>query len=115
MTAREIRQVDPDAIEVGVKIHTEMFRQRMSQQELAVRLGLTQVSVSRKLRGLTGITVPELMQIGRVLGVDPADLLPREADLVLLPRLDSNQQPSGYQSPEVTAAVLDLFTGERVA
>ena len=136
MSAQDIRELDPYAVELGVKIHTQMFRQRMSQQQLAVRLGLTQAGISRKLRGLTSVTVPELIQIGRILGVDPADLLPREADLVLLPRLDSNQQPSGYQHLQVSAlpehcpvcgyrhrewchedaaTVVDLFTRERVA
>ena len=114
-TQRHEPELDPIAVELGIQIKTAMFRHKVTGQQIANALGIGRATVSQKLQGKVGITVPELMTIGRVLGTDPANLLPREADLVLLPRLDSNQQPSGYQSPEVTAPVLDLFTGERVA
>lgn len=85
---------------VGAAVHQHMWLRRMSQAEMGRALGVSQSVVSKKLRGMTGISLTELMTIGRVLGVDPADLLPRGAEW--LPRLDSNQQPSGYPSPVVS-------------
>ena len=51
--------------------------------------------MQKKLRGSVPITVDELVKLAGVLGTDPRDLLPR---------LDSNQQPSGYAYPLVVAA-----------
>lgn len=62
------------------------------------------------MRGSQPITVDDVLEIAEALGVSPKGLLG-----ALLPRLDSNQQPSGYQQLQVSAPVVDFFTRERVA
>jgi transcriptional regulator with XRE-family HTH domain len=83
--------------EVGALIHQLMFRRRVTQTQLAAELGIGQSTISAKLHGKVGVSIEDLYTIARVLDVDPGDLLPR---------LDSNQQPSGYRFPQVMARVL---------
>lgn len=61
---------------VGERIHQIMWRERISQARVAETLGLTQSSVSKRLRGATPWTLDELLAIARILNVSPADLLP---------------------------------------
>jgi len=74
-----------------------MWRQRLSQTALGPVMGIGQSGVSKKLRGLTPWTVVDLYAAASLLGVEAADLLPR---------LDSNQQPSGYTQSEVSGATI---------
>lgn len=101
MTIMQTNEDDSDALaaELGVVIQSMMFRRRVTQRQLGAALGISQPSVSAKLRGKVPVTVPELCMIARVLDVNPGDLLP------VLPQLDSNQQPFGYTSSLVSAAV----------
>lgn len=88
------QHTEPDLnVETGVLIHTHMFRQRITQAQVAAALGIGQSTVSAKLRGKVAITVTELMRIARLLGVQPGDLLPYQ---------DSNLEPSGYWYPQVS-------------
>ncbi|WP_183593904.1 helix-turn-helix domain-containing protein [Nocardioides soli] len=82
------------ADEVGARIHQLMWRKRITQVQLGRALGIGQSTAGKKVRGETSITIPELMKIARLLDVEPGDLLP-PLEEVTLPRLDSNQQPSG--------------------
>lgn len=71
---------------VAAEVRAEMARQRMTATKLSRRMGVTDMWLSRRLRGDVGITIDELDEIARALGVPWWRLLPR---------LDSNQQPSG--------------------
>lgn len=69
-----------EAVELGVRIKTAMFRQGVSGQQLGDALGIGRSTVSQKLHGRVGITVPELLVIADVLGMAPGDLLPELCD-----------------------------------
>jgi DNA-binding Xre family transcriptional regulator len=93
-----------EAAEIGANIHQLMWRKRVTQQDAGRAIGVTQATMSRKIRGAVPITAVELMKIARLLDVEPGDLL-------TLPRLDSNQQPSGYLFTQVRphpCVVVDL-------
>lgn len=60
---------------VGEKVHSLMWRKRISQQALAKALGTTQSSVSKKVHGARPFTLDELMTTATVLGVKPSELL----------------------------------------
>lgn len=62
---------------VGERIHAEMWRRRVTQRELGARIGVSQSTLSKKLRGQVPVTVTELVAISEVLGVEAADLLPQ--------------------------------------
>lgn len=70
---------------LGERVHQEMWRRRVSQTTMAPFLGVTQSVLSRKLRGAVSWSVADLYAAASVLAVEPE---------TLLPRLDSNQQPS---------------------
>lgn len=63
---------------VAAAVRAEMARRRVTQQTVADRLGITQMSVSRRLRGLTPFTAGEVLMVADLLGVDPATLMPSE-------------------------------------
>jgi transcriptional regulator with XRE-family HTH domain len=52
-----------------------MARRRITQAALAQTLGMSQATVSRRLRGSVPFTVSELDQVARVLAVPAASLL----------------------------------------
>lgn len=56
-----------------------MARKRVTQGVVAYELDMTQQAVSRRLTGAVPFDVDELVAVARLLGVDIADLLPREA------------------------------------
>jgi transcriptional regulator with XRE-family HTH domain len=90
---------------IGERIHQIMWRQRMTQGQLAARLGLTQTGVSRKIRGERPWFARELLQVAAALNTQVSALLPIEFDpdppVVPLPRLDSNQQPFDHSCVDV--------------
>jgi transcriptional regulator with XRE-family HTH domain len=90
---------------IGERIHQIMWRQRMTQGQLAARLGLTQTGVSRKIRGERPWFARELLQVAAALNTQVSALLPVEFDpnppVVPLPRLDSNQQPFDHSCVDV--------------
>lgn len=79
--------------EIGERVHHLMWRQRLSQTALASILGLTQGTVSKKLRGSTAWFATELITVADALGTSVEELLPR---------LDSNQKPFDYRSAALT-------------
>ena len=92
---------DHDA-RVGERVMMLLFRTKTSQTKLAMRIGLTQTALSRKLHGERKWTLDDLYSISDALGISIFDLLgnqkmpptPRGGGLEL-PELDSNQQPAG--------------------
>lgn len=70
---------EPDAdddVLIGERIHTEMWRARVPQTQLAQALGLDQAAVSRRLRGRTAWKASEVRRAAALLGVTVASLLP---------------------------------------
>ena len=54
---------------VSAEIRAEMARQRISQLELARRLGWSRAAVSRRLSGGTGWSIDEVDKVAGVLGL----------------------------------------------
>ena len=59
------------------EIRAEVARQRRTQVEIAELIGVTQVYVSRRLTGQVPLEVADLVDIARILGVSPQELLDR--------------------------------------
>jgi transcriptional regulator with XRE-family HTH domain len=78
---------------VSRNIRTLMALRGISQIRLADEVGISQTGVSKRLRGVTPFDLNDLERIAQVLDVRPIDLL--NADLLKLPRRDSNLQPAG--------------------
>jgi transcriptional regulator with XRE-family HTH domain len=89
---------------IGERIHQIMWRQRLTQGQLAARLGLTQTGVSKKIHGERPWFASELIAVAKVLNTQVSALLPVEIDpdppAIPLPRLDLNQQPFDHSSVE---------------
>jgi transcriptional regulator with XRE-family HTH domain len=60
---------------VAAEVRAHMARVRLNQTQLADALGLTQSSVSKRLRGVVAFNTDELAKVAGVLGVHPAVLL----------------------------------------
>lgn len=98
----------------GRRVRGRLAESEVSQERAAQVLGLSQAAMSRRLSGRVDFTISELLDLAEWLGVTLDDLLPREvangnrpqpvrAEVGgELPRLDSNQQPAGSASPQVT-------------
>ena len=56
-------------------IRAEMARSDYTQAQLAALLGLSQVAVSKRLRGVVPLSVSELLRLADFLNVSAADLL----------------------------------------
>jgi len=66
---------------VGERVHQAMWRRRTQQIDLAPVVGIDQSTLSRKIRGKRPWSVAEVYRVAAALGVDPADLLPPEAEV----------------------------------
>jgi transcriptional regulator with XRE-family HTH domain len=55
--------------EIGERLHTWMWRHRVSQVDLAARIGISQPSLGRKLRGDSAWTAGELARAAATLKV----------------------------------------------
>lgn len=62
------------------EVRVLLVRRKMKQTELAARLGVTEMWLSRRLRGVQPLTLDDLAQIAEALGVYPTDLLPRPSE-----------------------------------
>lgn len=60
---------DPVEAEIGERLHLWMWRNRVSQADLARLLLMTQSSLSRKLRGVSPWTAGEALRVTRALEV----------------------------------------------
>jgi transcriptional regulator with XRE-family HTH domain len=54
---------------VASVVRAEMARKRVGQEEIAARLGLSQASVSRRIRGVTPFELDELETVADLLGL----------------------------------------------
>jgi transcriptional regulator with XRE-family HTH domain len=61
---------------VAAEVRAELARQRMSQQLLAAKLGVSQQWVSRRIAGTVAFDVNELARIAGLLGVPMSQFLP---------------------------------------
>lgn len=115
--------VDVD-VEVGIIIQSLMFRAREQRKELAPVVGVSPSVLGKKLRGQVAFSLTELMRIARHYDVAAGDLMPvvPAGVAIGLPRMDSNHQPCGYASSQVSDGMsdelwgwhLDLYAGEQV-
>jgi transcriptional regulator with XRE-family HTH domain len=60
---------------VAAEIRAELARQRIPQSRLAAVLGISEVGVSRRMRGETPLDINELVKVGEFLGLDVSALL----------------------------------------
>lgn len=84
-----------------------MRRARISQEQLGHELGIAQASAGKKLLGLRGWTVDELIATARFLGVTLEQIMPEDDYAPVLTgrgrvsvsraSRDSNPQPSGWE------------------
>ncbi len=63
---------------VAAEIRAELGRQKLSQAELARRLGKTEMYVSRRLADGTSLDLGDVLAIAALLDVEPAALLTTE-------------------------------------
>lgn len=75
------------------EVRVLLVRRKMKQTELAARLGVTEMWLSRRLRGVQPLTLDELAQIAEALGVYPTDLLPRPSEGRLITTAATRQEP----------------------
>jgi len=71
---------------VGHRIKVAAVDAEMTQEQLAEILGVSVQTVGRHMRGQNPMTIVQFLEYAQALGVEPC---------TLLPRLDSNQQPTG--------------------
>lgn len=91
---RQLRQ------RVAANLRAELASRRMTQRTLARRIGVSRMWVNPRLTGAIPLDMDDLEAICAALGVKPERMLlpqiPHTADVVLLPRQDSNLEPAGY-------------------
>lgn len=63
---------------IAAEIRAEMARRKVSQVKIAALLDISQVGVSRRLRGETPLDVNELVKIADYLGVPITHLMPQD-------------------------------------
>ena len=71
-----VRNDDTDRV-IGATVHALMWRQRVTQRDIAGHLGIQQSAMSRKLRGTRPWLAAEVVAVAEVLGVPLAELFPR--------------------------------------
>lgn len=65
--------------QVAAAVRAEAARKRIGQEAIASALGLSQASVSRRLRGVAPFELDEIPVVARVLGVAVTDLIQETA------------------------------------
>lgn len=65
---------------VAAEVRAAAARRRMSGAQLADRLGMSQMAMSRRMSGRMPFRVDELAALAAVLEVDVRDLIPRVTD-----------------------------------
>ena len=78
--------VGPTDVYVGERVHELLWRKRVQQRVVYEAMGLSRSSLAKKMRGTTGWSLDDLVAVKDVLDVTWDELLPR---------MDSNHQPSG--------------------
>ena len=75
MSVQEMAPYDEYVVVLG-NVRAEIARRRLSQSDIAREMGQNQQWLSRRLIGYVPLSVPELMTLAGIIGVDIADLLP---------------------------------------
>lgn len=83
MSETETQSVAPMRERIAEEIRALLGRRMLSASELARRIGATQPYISRRLTGDIAFDVDDLVKIAAVLGVEVADLFPREGRTVV--------------------------------
>ena len=78
---------------VAEEVRVLLARKRLSATQLAKRMGVSQAYMWRRLSGETAFDLDDLERIGALLGVEPAELLPRPANLSRSTNLDKTHAP----------------------
>ena len=78
--------------QIGALVHQLMWQNRMTQRDMADRLGIQQSAMSRKLRGGRPWLAAEVATVAGALGVSPGELYPSVQPIEPLP---SGPQASG--------------------
>ncbi|MHB8287460.1 MAG: helix-turn-helix domain-containing protein [Caulobacteraceae bacterium] len=96
-TSASLNGPEPVDVEVGLTIRHLRKSQGISQQTLAAGLGLTFQQVQKYERGTNRISASMLVKAAGVLGVQPADLLPRTESPPMAPQLQRAALLGGAQ------------------
>ena len=65
-------------VRVAAEVRAEMARQKISQETLCQRIGISQSTLSRRITGEYAFDTTELARIAAVLGVPVARFIPTE-------------------------------------
>jgi hypothetical protein len=99
-----VAKQDPVDAEIGERLHTWMWRNRVPQTGFADVLGISQQSLGRKLRGDSAWTAGELHRAAVALGVSVGWLFGE----------DETVRPKGFE-PLTFWSVLELWRVQRYA
>lgn len=80
---------------VAEEVRIQLIRQKMKQTDLATKLGVNEMWLSRRLRGVQSIDLDDLARIAEALGVYPSDLLPRSTEGRLITTAGPRVHPGG--------------------
>jgi len=83
---------------IGENVHHLMWRRRMTVSATSAEMGLSKASLSRKLRGEVVWMARDIEAAARILDVEPGELF---SGVLVLPHLDSNQEPAGLRLLQV--------------
>jgi transcriptional regulator with XRE-family HTH domain len=85
---------------IAAEVRAEVARQGLSLRKLALQLGVSHAWVTRRVSfgADVDLTLEDVDRLAAALGVPTTRLIVASH---WLPRLDSNQEPSGLQSPQV--------------
>jgi len=73
--AKTLRMTQTLSGEVAANIRAELARQKVSQTQVAERLGLSQAAVSRRLSGALPFELDEIAAVADLLNVRARDLI----------------------------------------
>lgn len=79
--------VSPVDVAIGRQVHELLWTRGIRQEPVYTAMGISRSALTKKMRGEIRWYAEDLVIVASLLGVPPGDLLPR---------LDSNQQPSDY-------------------
>lgn len=74
----------PPSARVAATVRAELARQGFRQVDVAARLGISQETLSRRLRGRVALNVDELHALAGILEMDPVSLFAGDRAGVLL-------------------------------
>lgn len=91
--------------QIGERVHQLMWRRRVLQKELGEHMGISQTTISKKLRGERAFSNAELIAVARFFNVSVATLFgEKEKDPAVTPgpsdeslHTESNRRPFHYE------------------